>query len=204
VGFRTLSIVKKSSNSEYYTPSSESFRIYSREVFRSEKGMTRSQQNNSADGCWVWVRALTATVWVILSQSWKNALNGKMIILKIVQVCDRDLSGARGSVVGWGTMLQAGRSRIWFPTTSLDFFNWPNPSSRTVALGLTQRLREMSIRNLPGGKGRPAREAGSLTATCEPIILKIWEPRRLTTLWASTACYRDSFTFFMTYLKILF
>jgi hypothetical protein len=26
-------------------------------------------------------------------------------------------------------------------------------------------------------------------------LVKIWEPRRLTTLWASTACYRDSFTF---------
>jgi hypothetical protein len=24
----------------------------------------------------------------------------------------------------------------------------------------------------------------------------MWDPRRLTTLWASTACYRDSFTFF--------
>jgi hypothetical protein len=23
----------------------------------------------------------------------------------------------------------------------------------------------------------------------------MWEPRRLTTLWDSTACYRDSFTF---------
>jgi hypothetical protein len=23
----------------------------------------------------------------------------------------------------------------------------------------------------------------------------MWEPRRLTTLWASTACYMDSFTF---------
>jgi hypothetical protein len=25
----------------------------------------------------------------------------------------------------------------------------------------------------------------------------MWEPRRLTTLWASTSCYRDSFTFFI-------
>jgi hypothetical protein len=25
----------------------------------------------------------------------------------------------------------------------------------------------------------------------------MWEPRRLTTLWTSTACYRDSFTFFL-------
>jgi hypothetical protein len=33
-------------------------------------------------------------------------------------------------------------------------------------------------------------------AMCEPIVYKMWEPRRLTALWASTACYRDSFTFF--------
>jgi hypothetical protein len=26
----------------------------------------------------------------------------------------------------------------------------------------------------------------------------MWEPRRLTTLWASTACYRDRFTFTTT------
>jgi hypothetical protein len=31
------------------------------------------------------------------------------------------LMGARGSVVGWGTMLQAGRSRVRFPMRSLDF-----------------------------------------------------------------------------------
>jgi hypothetical protein len=29
--------------------------------------------------------------------------------------------GARGSVVGWGTMLQAGKSRVWVPMRSLDF-----------------------------------------------------------------------------------
>jgi hypothetical protein len=31
------------------------------------------------------------------------------------------------------------------------FFNLPNPSSHTMALGLTQSLTEMSTRNLPGG-----------------------------------------------------
>jgi hypothetical protein len=31
------------------------------------------------------------------------------------------LKGARRSVVGWGTMLQAGRWRVWFPVRSLDF-----------------------------------------------------------------------------------
>jgi hypothetical protein len=39
-----------------------------------------------------------------------------------------------------------------------------------VALGSTQPLTEMSARNLPGGKGRPARKADNLTAICEPVI----------------------------------
>jgi hypothetical protein len=54
----------------------------------------------------------------------------------------------------------------------VDFFSLPNPSSRTMALGLTQPLTEMSTRNLPGGKGRPAREADKLTAICEPIVYR--------------------------------
>jgi hypothetical protein len=37
---------------------------------------------------------------------------------------------------------------------------------------------------------RTACKADSFTALCEPIVQKIIEPRRLTTLWASTACYR--------------
>jgi hypothetical protein len=32
----------------------------------------------------------------------------------------------------------------------------------------------------------------------------MWEPRRLTILWASTACYRDSFTFYTAFLCSLF
>jgi hypothetical protein len=78
----------------------------------------------------------------------------------------------------------------------VDFFNLPNPSSRNLALGSTQPLTEMSTRNtrIPGGKGRPARKADNLTAICEPIVYKMWEPQHLTTLWASTARYRDSFT----------
>jgi hypothetical protein len=35
---------------------------------------------------------------------------------------------------------------------------------------MTQPLTEMSTRNLSGGKERPARKAGSLTAICEPIV----------------------------------
>jgi hypothetical protein len=39
-----------------------------------------------------------------------------------------------------------------------------------MALGPTQPLTEMSTRNLPGGKGLPARGADNLTAICEPIV----------------------------------
>jgi hypothetical protein len=76
--------------------------------------------------------------------------------------------GPRGSVVVSSTMLQAARSRVRFPM-SLIFFNLPNPSSHTMALGSTQSLTEMSARNLPGGKKRPARRADNLAANYEPI-----------------------------------
>jgi hypothetical protein len=65
-----------------------------------------------------------------------------------------------------------------------------------MVLGSSQPLTEMSTRNLPVGKGQPARKADNLPAVCEPIIKKMWEPQHLKTLWASTACYRDTFTFF--------
>jgi hypothetical protein len=41
-----------------------------------------------------------------------------------------------------------------------------NPSSLTMALGLTQPLAEMSTRNLPWSKGWPAPKADNLTADC--------------------------------------
>jgi hypothetical protein len=66
-------------------------------------------------------------------------------------------------------MLQAGRSRDRIPMRWI-FFNLPNPSRRIMALGLTQPLTEMSTRNIPGGKGPPARKADNLTAICEPIV----------------------------------
>jgi hypothetical protein len=58
---------------------------------------------------------------------------------------------ARISVVSLGTMPRAGRSRVRVPIKWIFFFNLSNPSSRTVALGSTQPLTEMSTRNLPGG-----------------------------------------------------
>jgi hypothetical protein len=52
----------------------------------------------------------------------------------------------------------------------IGFFNWSNPSSRTMALESTQSLTEMRTTNLPRGKGRPVRNADILTAICEPTV----------------------------------
>jgi hypothetical protein len=59
----------------------------------------------------------------------------------------------------------------------------------------------MNTGNFPGGKGRAARGADSFTI-CEPIVKKMWQPRRLTTLWAFMACYRDSFTFYFKTMMV--
>jgi hypothetical protein len=86
---------------------------------------------------------------------------------------------------------------ISIPVEIIGFFNSPNPSSHTMSLGWTLPLREMSTTNLPSGKGRPTRKADNITAMCEQIVYKMWQPRRLTTLSASTAYYRDNFIFYL-------
>jgi hypothetical protein len=80
--------------------------------------------------------------------------------------------GARGSVVGRGTMLQAGRSRDRSPVRSFNFsIDLINPSSRTMTLGSAQPLREMSfLESSWGVKWRPSRKADNLTAIFEPIV----------------------------------
>jgi hypothetical protein len=56
------------------------------------------------------------------------------------------------------------------------------------------------IRYLPEGKGRQGRKPGTITAICEPIVWKMSKPGRLTTLWTSTAYYRDGFTIITPWL----
>jgi len=80
----------------------------------------------------------------------------------IISLCSIKL-GARGSAFGWGTAPQAGRPRFRFPMMSLDFFHWHNPSGRTMALGSTQSLAEMSTTNVSWEWRLPVRRADNLT-----------------------------------------
>jgi hypothetical protein len=63
-------------------------------------------------------------------------------------------------------VLQGRRSPVPVPD-EMDYFNLPKPSSRTMALGSTEPLTEMSTRKFPCGKKRPTHRADSLAAICE-------------------------------------
>jgi hypothetical protein len=54
-----------------------------------------------------------------------------------------------------------------------------------MTLGLTQPLTRIFLAD----KARLARKADNVTAICELTVYKIFDPRRLTTLQASTVCY---------------
>jgi hypothetical protein len=71
-----------------------------------------------------------------------------------------------------------------------------------MALWWTRPPTEMSIRDLPGGKRRPAHKAGNFTAICESIAKIMWDPRRLTTLCTSSACYRNRIVFDTDFCKV--
>jgi hypothetical protein len=81
-----------------------------------------------------------------------------------------------GSSPGWG-----------------GIFNLPNPSSRIMTLVSTQPLTELSTRNLPGDKKRPALRAGNLAAICGP---NVWKCGNLTSRNPKGlhGLYRDNFT----------
>jgi hypothetical protein len=69
--------------------------------------------------------------------------NPKIIGLFLLQSI---VTGTCGSVDGLDVMLQVGISRVRVPLSSQNFSNLPNTSRRTMGLGLTQPLTEMSIR----------------------------------------------------------
>jgi hypothetical protein len=50
-----------------------------------------------------------------------------------------------------GNCIVMSSTLLWVPDEVIGFFNRPNPSSHTMAVGSTRAVTEMSISNLPGG-----------------------------------------------------
>jgi hypothetical protein len=64
---------------------------------------------------------------------------------------ERLTAGLRGGLVGSGNALHAWRFAFSIPDCIIGIFHWHNLSGRTVALGSTQPLTEMSTRNISWG-----------------------------------------------------
>jgi hypothetical protein len=99
--------------------------------------------------------------WSLSSSNWIQSIKPEPISLYPFQYYVKYyiptlIRGARDSVVGWSTMLEAGRSRVRLPMMSLDFsIDLLLPAALWPFYRL-KLLTEMCTRNLPGGKRRSA------------------------------------------------
>jgi hypothetical protein len=79
--------------------------------------------------------------------------------------------GARGSVVCWGTMLQAERLRDRIPITSLNFsFGLILPAALWSWFDSASNKNEYQEFSWGGGEERQARKADNLNAIYEPTV----------------------------------
>jgi hypothetical protein len=72
------------------------------------------------------------------------------------------------------------------------FFHWHNPSGRTMVLGFTQPLTEMSTRGISWGKGSQCVELTTLSLSCDECLeiqkaSNSWNPLGLSRLVRKTA-----------------
>ena len=82
------------------------------------------------------------------------------------------------------------------PDGVTGIFNYHNPSGRTMALGSTQPLKEMSTRIISlGGKGGRCAGLTTLPPSCADC-LEIWEPQPSGTLRACPGLLWDCSTFY--------
>jgi hypothetical protein len=86
---------------------------------------------------------------------------------------------------------------------SLDFFIDILLLGRTMALGSTQPLTEMSTRNIfQEGKGNQCVGLTTLPPT-RADCLEIWEPQPHGTLWACQGLQWDCFTFLLLNVELV-
>ena len=87
----------------------------------------------------------------------------------------KDPTLVRGTAVAqwlrcWATNWKVAGS---IPDGVIGIFHWYNPPDRTMALGSTQPLTEMSIRRIPGGKWDRCLWLTTLPPPCA-VVMKSW------------------------------
>jgi hypothetical protein len=69
-------------------------------------------------------------------------------------ICIKQMCFVQNKLRSWLRHYATSRKVVGsIPVEGIEFFNWRNPSSSTMALGSAQPLTEISTRNLPGFKG---------------------------------------------------
>jgi hypothetical protein len=101
-------------------------------------------------------RSVTSSASTSLQNRWADISVRRHVILqnRIASFWSRgtpNFLSLRGSAVGWGTAHCAASRKIVgsIPDGVFEICHWLSPSGLTMALGSTQHLTEMSIRNLP-------------------------------------------------------
>jgi hypothetical protein len=83
------------------------------------------------------------------------------------------------------------------PDGVIGIFHWYNPTGRTIALGLTRPLTEMSTRNISwGGKDGRCLGMTTLQRSCADC-LEIWKPQPSGTLRACPGLWWNFFNLFI-------
>jgi hypothetical protein len=139
-----------------------------------------------------WVVKLMVPIWGVPASNLKQDTSYPEVSHNLFH--SNIISGARGSVVGQGTCRKVAGS---IPDDVIRFFQFielfqPHYSPGVDSASNRNEYQECSWED----KERPESKADNLTVICEPIIYKMWAPRRLTTRWVFMAFYRKRFLFF--------
>jgi hypothetical protein len=126
-------------------------------------------------------RTLLNTSAVVLEQSTWSSIEFEATIFGCLPfLYVHASSGREQRLRHWTTNRKVARSN----PDGVGFFHWHNPSGRTMALGSTKPLTEMSTRNISwGGKGGRCVGLTTLPPSCADCR-EIWEPQPPRTLRA--------------------